>query len=414
MGGLADDGTEEIAPVTVVRGASTTITQRATRDGYTFLGWASVAGGTVTVPVGAQLTLERDTVLYAVWEALPHTVTFDVNGGMAADGSGDGKVIVKHDECVEEPAASARPTRDRMQFVGWTIERDGHAPYDFTTPVTNDLTLYAKWADEHAVIHTLTLDHRDGSGTVSRMFVEEGPVTLPDDATMKRDGYRFDGWMRNADGDGDADIAAGGQVEVTGDLTLYAKWVKVWNVTFDAGADADGSGDGSSGDGSSGGSGGGSGGVHVKQVDDGAPAGQPTEEVKRDGYRLEGWKLADTDDDTLYDLTQPVHGDMRLIAVWSHAGTPWIVRFNLNGGSVDSQYAAQVADQRVYDGEFAKRPEFKVSLGEELDRYKPQRKGYRFQGWSTVKNDALGLSVFRFDKQPIDRNCTLYALWERV
>lgn len=154
--------------------------------------------------------------------------------------------------------------------------------------------------------------------------------------------------------------------------------------------------------------------MHVKQVDDGAPAGQPTEEVKRDGYRLEGWKLADTDDDTLYDLTQPVHGDMRLIAVWSHAGTPWIVRFNLNGGSVDSQYAAQVADQRVYDGEFAKRPEFKVSLGEELDRYKPQRKGYRFQGWSTVKNDALGLSVFRFDKQPIDRNCTLYALWERV
>ena len=45
--------------------------------------------------------------------------------------------------------------------------------------------------------------------------------------------------------------------------------------------------------------------------------------------------------------------------------------------------------------------------------------GYEFQGWSTVRNDALAKSVLSFDENgkslmPIDRDGTVYALWAKM
>ena len=66
------------------------------------------------------------------------TVAFDSNGGSACDtkfvATADGKLVKPAD-----------PTRDGYTFGGWYTDAACTQAYDFSTPVTADLTLYAKW-----------------------------------------------------------------------------------------------------------------------------------------------------------------------------------------------------------------------------------------------------------------------------
>ena len=66
--------------------------------------------------------------------AITHKVTFDAAGGSAVEAQ-----TVADGGCATEPAA---PTRKGYDFKGWTL--DG-AAYDFSAPVTGDLTLVATW-----------------------------------------------------------------------------------------------------------------------------------------------------------------------------------------------------------------------------------------------------------------------------
>lgn len=66
------------------------------------------------------------------------TVAFNSNGGSACDtkfvATADGKLVKPVD-----------PTRDGYTFGGWYTDEACTQAYDFSTPVTADLTLYAKW-----------------------------------------------------------------------------------------------------------------------------------------------------------------------------------------------------------------------------------------------------------------------------
>ena len=66
------------------------------------------------------------------------TVAFNSNGGSACDtkfvATADGKLVKPAD-----------PTRDGYTFGGWFTDEACTQAYDFSTPVTADLTLYAKW-----------------------------------------------------------------------------------------------------------------------------------------------------------------------------------------------------------------------------------------------------------------------------
>ena len=50
---------------------------------------------------------------------------------------------VKAGETAVEPTA---PTRTIYEFDGWFTDSDGTTAYDFSSPITEDLTLYAKWS----------------------------------------------------------------------------------------------------------------------------------------------------------------------------------------------------------------------------------------------------------------------------
>lgn len=81
------------------------------------------------------------------------TVAFNSNGGSACDtkfvATADGKLVKPAD-----------PTRDGYTFGGWFTDEACTQAYDFSTPVTADLTLYAKWTK-----NAVNPDGNGGSGT---------------------------------------------------------------------------------------------------------------------------------------------------------------------------------------------------------------------------------------------------------
>ena len=106
-----------------------------TMTGYTFLGWftdkACIYPYDITSPV------TKDTALYAKWEINSYQVTFDSMGGSSLDNQ-----QVTHNGTAATPSA---PTKAGYTFDGWFTDKDYTKSYDFATPVTDDITLYAKW-----------------------------------------------------------------------------------------------------------------------------------------------------------------------------------------------------------------------------------------------------------------------------
>ena len=62
---------------------------------------------------------------------------FDANGGSAVDSQ-----MVKYQDKATKPTD---PAKDGFLFLGWYADEACTRYYDFTAPVTEDLTLYAGW-----------------------------------------------------------------------------------------------------------------------------------------------------------------------------------------------------------------------------------------------------------------------------
>lgn len=121
-------------------------------EGYIFKDWCVKAedGGKVTLtPYDFAAPVTEDIKLYADWtqvtEETTYTVTFDV--GVANAGPVPGTQVVKKDAVAIKP--TTEPTRDGYTFAGWyLVQADGslaNSAYVFTTPVTGNITLRAKW-----------------------------------------------------------------------------------------------------------------------------------------------------------------------------------------------------------------------------------------------------------------------------
>lgn len=105
-------------------------------------------------------------------------VTFDSNGGSDVSSQD----IIK-DEKASEPTT---PTKEGYSFEGWYND---DTKYDFATPVTENITLTAKWTINQ---YTITFD-TDGGSEIAAITQDYGtPVTAP--AAPTKAGYTFAGW----------------------------------------------------------------------------------------------------------------------------------------------------------------------------------------------------------------------------
>lgn len=127
--------------------------QEPVRKFYTFLGWSEDENATEATykydaPKAADrdITIGKDTELYAVWEPSPvYTLYFDGNGGTNVPAAQS----APSDNGVAELTITRQiPTRTGRTFVGWATQRYGTAAFHPGEAVKlrgGDVTLYAVW-----------------------------------------------------------------------------------------------------------------------------------------------------------------------------------------------------------------------------------------------------------------------------
>lgn len=151
-----------------------------------------------------------------------YTVTFDANG----HGTAPAAQTVLSGTTATKPAD---PTASGWTFGGWYKEAACTNAFDFSTPITGDITLYAKWTEKDdggdeppvPVTYTVTFD-ANGHGTApASQTVESGKTaTKPADPTAS--GWSFGGWYKEAACTNAFDFAT----PITSDITLFAKWTE--------------------------------------------------------------------------------------------------------------------------------------------------------------------------------------------
>lgn len=116
-------------------------------------------------------------------------VTFDTQGGSSvpAQAVGVGGRATQPES----------PKRDGYVFSQWTTDAAGEHQYDFATPVTAPITLYAQWTEAK----TISFDTQGGSAVPAQQVKTGATAVRPDDPT--RTGYTFAEWYASADYSGE-------------------------------------------------------------------------------------------------------------------------------------------------------------------------------------------------------------------
>lgn len=132
---------------------------------YKFDGWYTDPGFTTAVDWATAKMPYKNTVLYAKWTPITHTVktyltkdVLDNNGQAIQTWTG-----VPHGTAVTDPPAD--PERKPYTFVGWFYisDTDEEKAFDFSMPVNRDLDLYAKWRGDVNVDYVIHYRLEDGT-----------------------------------------------------------------------------------------------------------------------------------------------------------------------------------------------------------------------------------------------------------
>lgn len=203
-------------------GATVTVlgnTGSLVKTGYTFAGWNTAANGSGTsYSAGATFTIVTSTTLYAQWTLNSYTVTFNSNGGSAVSSQS-----VPYNTTATQPTA---PTKTGYTFAGWYSDPGLTTAFNFTTPITADISLYAKWTVNN---YTVSFNSNGGSAVSSQSVAYNTVATQP--AAPTKTGYTFAGWYSDAG----LTSVFNFTTAITADTTLYAKWtINNYTVTFNS------------------------------------------------------------------------------------------------------------------------------------------------------------------------------------
>lgn len=198
------DGTS-VEPETVRAGTKITLPP-TTLDGYDFEWWATEGK---TYAIGAEYEVNSDVIFVAKWVGLC-TVAYNTDGGSPVES----KTV--HDmETIEMPAA---PTKDGHRFLGWyTTDKNNLMQPGDVFNVTDSVTINAKW------IAVYTYEYNDGipadeDPNYQAPTVDDGYVLTLKSAPV-REGYVFKGWKV-----GEQLYDAGATYTITADVVFVAVW----------------------------------------------------------------------------------------------------------------------------------------------------------------------------------------------
>jgi uncharacterized repeat protein (TIGR02543 family) len=367
-------GSSGPADATVRTSESTQVGAAPDRTGFTFGGWNTQPDGSGDSygPNSTLIMPASDVTLYAVWNRITRTISFDDNSGTG----GPADVTGSYQAEVVIPATT--PERDGFTFAGWNSQCDGsgtpYQPGDTVIIGTTNIALCAQWT---VITYLLSYDANGGdsspaSAVLAAQAVVSASATLP-----VRQGYSFASWNTAANGSGTRYLAGSNFTMPASDTTLYALWISnPYAIYFNA-----------------------NGGF-------GAPAAQPSRTAEsvtltattpsRSGYVFVDWDTdaggADVGYSSSQTLTMPPN-NLTLFAQWDFVR--YTLSYDANGGTSAP----------------ANQTNLTVSQNVTLASSEPSRDGYFFNGWNTAA-DGSGNSYATGSALVMPASdTTLYAEW---
>ncbi|QQE78224.1 InlB B-repeat-containing protein [Alicyclobacillus sp. SO9] len=339
------NGGSSVTSESVAYDSYATAPKNPTKTGAVFQGWYT--DSTLQNPFSFGTPVTGSITLYAKWTPQEYTVNFNSNGGSQVQYQ-----LVPYDGTATAPT---NPTKAGSVFGGWYTDSTLQTPFSFTTAITGNETLYAKWTPQH---YTVSFNSNGGSSVTSESVAYNGNATAPTNPT--KTGWVFGGWYTDSTFQNQFSFSTA----ITGNVTLYAKWTpQEYTVNFNSNGGSQ---------------------VSYQLVPYGTDATAPTNPTKT-GSVFGGW-YTDSTLQTPFSFSTAITGNVTLYAKWTPA--EYTVTFNSNGGS------SVTSESVAYDG-YA------------TDPTAPTKTGAVFQGWYT---DSTLQNQFSFGT-PITGAVTLYAKW---
>ena len=365
----------------------------------TFYGWsANTDSNDRDVPVAD--TMDRNTLdanvrteivmparaktVYALWAVNP-TLSYNVNApqGSTAPGTPASRTVPYNTAASDTSGWTTGDTGKipGYRFDGWYTAPNGGGRYDFNTPLTASVTVYAHWIGNGYTVR-FAGNGATGGNTPDQAFRYDIGQNLRRNG-FTRDGYTFTGWKRadNQQAYGDGQWVTNLTTQPDGIVTMVAQWSANeahirYNPNPPAGKTAGGNGtpnwDGHTGD---------------------TPAiGGNGWTI--DGYTFAGWTTSPDGGGTKYapGASWTANGTLTLYAQWTPGEAGLTYDGNgATGGKTDPQNG--VTDQKV-----------------NVRQNGFTRDGYTFVRWDT-QADCRGKAVNPGDKWTLQGSSTLYACW---
>lgn len=369
------------------------------RTNRTFYGWsANTDANDRDVPVGD--TMDRNTLnanvrteivmparaktVYALWAINP-TLSYSVNApaGSNAPGTPASQTVPYNTAAADKSGWAAGDTGKipGYRFDGWYTAPNGGNKYDFNTPLTGNVTVYAHWVGNGYTVR-FAGNGATGGGTPDQAFQYNIGQNLHRNGFV-RDGYTFTGWKRadNQQAYGDGQWVTNLTTQPDGIVTMVAQWSANeahirYNPNPPAGKTAGGQGtpnwDGHTGD---------------------TPTiGQNGWTI--DGYTFAGWTTNADGGGTKYapGASWTASGTLTLYAQWTPGQASLTYDGNgATGGKTDPQTGKTDEKINVRDNGFT-------------------RDGYTFVTWNT-QADCKGNAVKPNSEWTLRGSSTLYACW---
>lgn len=166
-------------------------------EGFTFDGW--YADENRTIEFDFTKPIKHNTTVYAKWTAKDYKVSFVTEHGKAPTSQN-----VPYNEPATNPGEL---TAEGYTFIGWYADEAHKTKFDFSTPITGDTTIYAKWEKNAPVLpDTYELNvsgafvYVDGvdvtapAGDTSLPLEKDVSVRLVADPDRMPSGMVFDRW----------------------------------------------------------------------------------------------------------------------------------------------------------------------------------------------------------------------------
>ena len=230
-GAVAAFATKNVLEGDKVSAPETNPTKADTDDEkYKFDGWYTTEG--TAFDFNTEIT---DNITLIAHYAVTHIykVSFNLNGG---EGTFETQRITEGEKATRP---STEPTRENTAsaeytFGGWYTSTDNgetisDEPFDFDTPITGNLTLYAFWNSTEKF--TVSFNVNGGTGNFESQNVTNGekatePTTQPTKEGDENTKYTFTGWYTSSDEGKTLSETPFNftKTKITKSITLYAKW----------------------------------------------------------------------------------------------------------------------------------------------------------------------------------------------